>query len=97
MNTTELIELLQKVEKGVSGRSREISISICREGKDPDFISDPEIKIISTGDGVAGAELNLGFFKVKSFEDGIPCSNPGCLSHVKHPCEECGRIWESLF
>jgi hypothetical protein len=22
-----------------------------------------------------------------------PCKHPGCLSHVTHPCEECGRQW----
>lgn len=21
-----------------------------------------------------------------------PCDHPGCLSHVSHPCEGCGRI-----
>ena len=24
--------------------------------------------------------------------DGDPCSHPGCLRHVSHPCEECGSI-----
>lgn len=24
--------------------------------------------------------------------DGEPCSHPGCLHHVSHPCEGCGRI-----
>lgn len=24
--------------------------------------------------------------------DGLPCGHPGCLSHVTHPCEGCGRI-----
>jgi hypothetical protein len=24
--------------------------------------------------------------------DGEPCSHPGCLSHVSHPCEGCGRV-----
>ena len=23
---------------------------------------------------------------------GEPCRNPGCLSHISHPCEGCGRI-----
>jgi hypothetical protein len=23
---------------------------------------------------------------------GEPCAHPGCLSHVTHPCEGCGRI-----
>ena len=29
--------------------------------------------------------------------DGEPCSHPGCLSHLTHPCEGCGRVdgrWE---
>lgn len=25
-------------------------------------------------------------------KDGEPCGHPGCLSHVTHPCEGCGRI-----
>ncbi len=24
--------------------------------------------------------------------DGKPCGHPGCLSHLTHPCEGCGRI-----
>jgi len=24
--------------------------------------------------------------------DGEPCSLPGCLSHLTHPCEGCGRV-----
>ena len=24
--------------------------------------------------------------------DGSPCSHPGCLSHISHPCEGCGRV-----
>lgn len=26
------------------------------------------------------------------YTDGQPCKHPGCLSHVSHPCEGCGRI-----
>ena len=28
----------------------------------------------------------------KPLPDGIPCSHHGCLDHVTHPCEGCGRI-----
>ncbi len=24
--------------------------------------------------------------------EGIPCDHIGCLSHVTHPCEGCGRV-----
>ena len=24
--------------------------------------------------------------------DGEPCSHKGCLSHISHPCQGCGRI-----
>lgn len=24
--------------------------------------------------------------------DGVPCAHPGCLHHVSHPCEGCGRV-----
>jgi len=26
-----------------------------------------------------------------SLPDGVPCDHVGCLSHVSHPCEVCGR------
>ena len=25
-------------------------------------------------------------------KDGEPCDHPGCLSHISHPCEGCGRV-----
>ena len=24
---------------------------------------------------------------------GIPCSHPGCSSHMVYPCEACGKAW----
>lgn len=27
-----------------------------------------------------------------SYADGEPCQHRGCLNHVTHPCEGCGRI-----
>lgn len=26
------------------------------------------------------------------YEDGQPCNHKGCLNHITHPCEGCGRI-----
>jgi hypothetical protein len=26
------------------------------------------------------------------YEDGVPCRHKGCLYHITHPCEWCGRI-----
>ena len=28
----------------------------------------------------------------KTVEPGEPCDHPGCLNHVTHPCEGCGRV-----
>ena len=28
----------------------------------------------------------------KLLRDGEPCAHPGCLKHISHPCEGCGRI-----
>lgn len=25
-------------------------------------------------------------------KDGEPCNHTGCLNHISHPCEGCGRI-----
>lgn len=61
MTTTELIKLLQSVERGASGTSREITIyKRDRKGELELIISRNEkLKILSTGDGCAGAELSL--------------------------------------
>lgn len=29
---------------------------------------------------------------IHALRDGEPCKHPGCLSHLSHPCEGCGRI-----
>ncbi len=28
----------------------------------------------------------------RNLVDGVGCGHTGCLSHVSHPCEKCGRI-----
>ena len=28
----------------------------------------------------------------QNLPDGVPCGHPGCLKHISHPCEGCGRI-----
>ena len=28
--------------------------------------------------------------------NGVPCNHKGCLSHITHPCEGCGRIGGKL-
>ena len=33
--------------------------------------------------------ISNGFYTI---EGGEPCSHKGCLSHLSHPCERCGRI-----
>lgn len=30
--------------------------------------------------------------EMTELKDGEPCSHPGCLLHVAHPCEGCGRV-----
>lgn len=57
MTTTELIEILQAVEKGASGRPREIRIY----NSDNELVLSEEqmLKFLSSGDGCAGAELSL--------------------------------------
>ena len=56
MTTTELIKLLQSIERGSSGRSREVSFSL-DYSDGPLYIHEPDISINSTGDGIAGAQV----------------------------------------
>lgn len=73
MTTTELIEILKTVEKGASGRSREISIyKRNRKGELELIISRNErFEILSTGDGCAGAELSLIITNTKKQQQSI--------------------------
>jgi hypothetical protein len=32
------------------------------------------------------------FVSREKIEPGQPCGHAGCLSHVTHPCESCGRV-----
>ena len=66
MTTTELIKLLQSVEKGASGKAREISVYFCN--KERIFTSSPNFEISSTGDGCLGAELTLNIICVNGSE-----------------------------
>ena len=58
MTTTELIKVLTDLEKGASGRSREISLYVYTSENEI-FIPSSEIRVVSTGDGCAGAEICL--------------------------------------
>ncbi len=57
MTTSELIKELKRIEFGASGRPREISFQVPSKAKA--FIYEPIIKVSSTGDGIAGAEVTL--------------------------------------
>jgi hypothetical protein len=59
MTTTELINLLKKVEFGGSGRSREITIWTGEDYTTAVLSENQELVISSTGDGICGAELDL--------------------------------------
>jgi hypothetical protein len=41
--------------------------------------------------GVA-PDFNEVIIPRQQFPDGVPCGHAGCLSHVSHPCDSCGRI-----
>jgi hypothetical protein len=44
------------------------------------------------GDENRWPELNLRIHGRPALRDGEPCSHPGCLKHLTHPCEGCGRV-----
>ena len=44
------------------------------------------------GDENRWLELNLKIHGRPTLRDGEPCSHPGCLKHLTHPCEGCGRV-----
>lgn len=74
MNTTELIDILKKYEKGgFSGKPREIKFDIPTLG----LLSNPDIEVVCTGDGIAGPELTLEInggrlYAVENYPDDVP-------------------------
>jgi hypothetical protein len=43
------------------------------------------------------AEMELSFrtgmsARNSGIREGEPCDHPGCLKHLTHPCEGCGRV-----
>lgn len=55
---------------------------LSRSGKAQDGDNIPEIRLKARSMGITTMAL----------PDGVPCSHAGCLSHLSHPCEGCGRI-----
>lgn len=50
-------------------------------------------KMSSFGDIAESLERQREWLeRIKNLPDGVPCGHLGCLSHVSHPCEGCGRI-----
>ena len=45
-----------------------------------------------TNEGIAIPNEWEDIVKEGEYRDGEPCDHPGCLSHISHPCEGCGRI-----
>ena len=35
---------------------------------------------------------SMGISKMALLRDGEPCTHPGCLSHLTHLCDGCGRV-----
>ena len=55
MTTTELIKILKDNEYGgITHKPREISLNV-----NGTYIPNPDITLISTGDGICGAEIDL--------------------------------------
>jgi hypothetical protein len=62
-----------------------------RAGVAPDF---NEVHVPTQAHALWRKEFADGLAAVRKvmLADGVPCDHAGCLSHVSHPCEGCGRI-----
>lgn len=58
--------------------------------------TEPDWQPVDSLDGVPGIltpdDGLLWISAGKALRDGEACSHPGCLAHLSHPCEGCGRI-----
>lgn len=48
---------------------------------------DLQVRVLSPAPEI----MSIKYGDVVMFGDGVPCPNRGCLGHVTHPCEMCGR------
>lgn len=46
-----------------------------------------EVEVLELND-----QVTLTVVRNPQYLDGESCPHPGCLSHISHPCEGCGRI-----
>ena len=58
-----------------------------------------KLKITNSTGGIVSnnvcSEINIVDSDVvleSNLVDGVPCDHPGCLHHISHPCEGCGRV-----
>lgn len=49
-----------------------------------------ELQVHIMPDPISGVEKRATW--IAELRDREPCDHPGCLSHVTHPCEGCGRV-----
>jgi len=35
--------------------------------------------------------MSIDYADIVTFGDNVPCPNRGCIGHMTHPCEMCGR------
>lgn len=57
-----------------------------------DTVAGIDILNALTAAGIDHVILSKRRSKDHQYRDGEPCSHPGCLNHVTHPCEGCGRV-----
>jgi len=54
--------------------------------------SDEQIAFSAFVEGVRfNKERTQQYNPTDQLQPGVSCGHPGCLHHVKHPCEKCGR------
>ena len=94
MTTTDLIKILKDTEYGaISHKPRNISLTI--NGK---YMPDPRITLSSTGDGIAGPEIDLDI-DGEFFEEQQPCeeavSRQAVLEYIEGSEAELGHSSEN--
>lgn len=71
-----------------------------RSGVAPDFNEVHVPKVFKPRSaGLSDLAVGVGdtcALHTRQLPDGVPCDHAGCLSHLSHPCEGCGRIGGQL-
>ena len=87
-------DITARIWKGTTLNGNEVEVAIVRLVKIHRFdLAQMEERFVELQEAGEAMEQLPDLIPVgRTYPDGVPCDHPGCLRHITHPCEGCGRV-----